>query len=105
MQSHVKLIKLVTGEELLAQVIELESSVEMVNALAVVMQPGPTDSKTGKTQMAFAFVPWGTMVDGEISIKMDKIIYIANPEEQVLNHYNNMFGLIQTPPKGLVIAR
>jgi hypothetical protein len=105
MESSVKLVKLVTGEEILCSVIESNDTYIINECVAVVLQPGAQDPMTGKSQMAFAFMPWGTMVKDNIRIDVDKVIYVEDPEEQVLEHYNKMFSKIQVPPKGLVIAR
>lgn len=107
--SNVKLIKLVTGEEILCTAILDKSGkgYTINECIAVVLQPGPQDPQTGKTQMAFAFIPWATMAKDDIYIDNSKIVYAVDPEEQVLEHYNKMFNrvAIQVPSKNLVIAR
>jgi len=106
MESSVKLIKLVTGEELLATVQTLKTGYSLTDAILVIPQQGPPDA-AGKTQIMFAFIPWGTLAKEEIEIPEDKIVYITEPEDQILAHYNKINGKtkIEVPPKNLVIAR
>jgi len=110
MDSSVKLLKLVSGEEILATVEQDFNgngpAYKITDAILVIPQQGPPDA-TGKTQIMFAFIPWGTLAKESIVIDENKIIYITDPEDQILNHYGKITGKvkIEVPPKNLVIAR
>jgi hypothetical protein len=93
----VKIFKLMTGEEIVAEITnESESSVSLKNCVALVLQP----SRDGK--LSFGFVPFGAMVDGDITIDKDKLLFIAEASDELKNNYNSMFGGIVTPPKTLI---
>jgi hypothetical protein len=96
---NVKIIKLITGEEILAEVVSSDdTSVTLENTIAVVLAP----SDDGKN-LGFRFIPWGTMVDGDITIGTDKIIYSEPVKDDLKNTYSSMFGGIVTPPKQLIV--
>jgi hypothetical protein len=93
----IKIFKLITGEEIVAEVVsETEDSVSLKNCVALVLQP----SRDGK--LSFGFVPFGAMVDGDITIKKDKLLFTAAASDDLKNNYNSMFGGIVTPPKTLI---
>jgi hypothetical protein len=93
----IKIFKLITGEEIVAEVVsETEDSVSLKNCVALVLQP----SRDGK--LSFGFVPFGAMVDGDITIGKDKLVFTADASDDLKNNYNSMFGGIVTPPKTLI---
>jgi hypothetical protein len=93
----VKIFKLMTGEEIVAEITnESDSSVSLKNCVALVLQP----SRDGK--LGFGFVPFGAMVDGDITISKDKLLFTAEASDDLKNNYNSMFGGIVTPPKTLI---
>jgi len=93
----IKIFKLITGEEIVAEVVsETEDSVSLKNCVASVLQP----SRDGR--LSFGFVPFGAMVDGDITIKKDKLLFTAAASDDLKNSYNSMFGGIVTPPKTLI---
>ncbi len=106
-ESQTRIIKLITGEEIITTVVTEEKGVRVSDSIMVVPQQGPADPQSGKTQVVFAFIPWGTLVKADIYIDFSKIIYIEEPEDQLLAHYGKVTGKIkiQVPPKNLVIAR
>ena len=99
----IKILKLVSGEEILctAKFDENNFVWELTDAVQIVMQQGPQDPQTGKVQLGFAFVPWGSMVDGPIHIENFKVIYGENAESELVQHYEKMFSKIITPPSGI----
>lgn len=107
MMSNVRVIKLMTGEELIANVEEMIDGINISDCIAVIPQSGPTDPKSGKAQIMFAFIPWGTLAKGKIYLDHSKIMYNAEPEDELVAHYNKLSGKakIEVPPKNLVIAR
>lgn len=107
MSEETRVLKLITGEEILATVVTDEKGYTLSDCILVVPQQGPADPQTGKTQIVFAFIPWGTLVKDTIFIDFNKVIYIEEPEAQLLAHYGKVTGKvkIQVPPKNLVIAR
>ena len=92
----VKLLRVVTGEELVAEVVsENAASVTIKNGLVCVPQ-----------QSSVGFIPWASVVDKqnpEITVSKQFIVYIADVDSTVKNKYSEMFGGITTPEKKLIL--
>lgn len=96
---NIKVYKLTTGEEVLAEVVsETEDLVKLKNPVLVVMQR----TQTGET--ALGFMPFMAYVaDKTVVVKTDKIILDSEVDEQLVNQYNSIFGSgIVVPPKTLI---
>ena len=93
----VKLIRLITGEEIIAEVLDWQNGVMTIqNALVVIPQQG---------QVGFA--PWATVIHPdmpEIGLDMKHVIYSVEVAEPVVNQYNEIFGSnIVLPEKQLIL--
>lgn len=93
----IKLVKLVTGEEVLARVEEGD------NPSDTVILKNPV--KLGLSQKGVAMVPLSPFMkdDAVFSISYRDVIYMIDPDEDVVNGYNQQFGGILTAPPGLKI--
>lgn len=96
--NEIKALKLVTGEELVAEVIaESEDFVEIKNPVAAVMQrrqEGP----------ALGFMPWMQAANGPTFVlDKNKIVTVAEVADEVRNGYNQIFGAgLVVPPQQLI---
>ena len=94
----VNLLRIVTGEEVIAELLsETEETITVQNGLVVL----PTNNGVG-------FAPWATVIskeDPEITISKTHIVYVAEVQEDVCKKYNEMFGskLITPNSKKLVL--
>ena len=94
----VKLLRIVTGEEVIAELLsETEDTITVQNGLVVL----PTNNGVG-------FAPWATVIskeDPEITVSKTHVVYIAEVQEDVCKKYNEMFGskLITPNSKKLVL--
>jgi|TARA_B100000085_G_scaffold207375_1_gene191134 hypothetical protein len=94
----VKLIRLITGEEIVAEVLDWQNGVMNIqNALVVIPQQG---------QVGFA--PWATVIDPDcpqIGLDMKHVIYCVEVAPPVADQYNQIFGgnIIQTPEEKKLI--
>ncbi|MAG48920.1 hypothetical protein CMO86_04420 [Candidatus Woesearchaeota archaeon] len=93
----VKLIRLVTGEEIVAEVLDWQNGVITIqNALVVIPQQG---------QVGFA--PWATVIDNdqpEIGLDMKHVIYSVAVAPSVIEQYAKIFGSnIVLPEKKLIV--
>ena len=94
----VKLFRITTGEEVVAELVsETEDTVIVRNGLVVL----PTNNGVG-------FAPWATVIDNdnpEIELSWKHIIYKVPVQEDVAKKYNEMFGskLITPDKKKLVL--
>lgn len=93
----VKLIRLITGEEIIAEVLDWKNGVLTIqNALVVIPQQG---------QVGFA--PWATVIHPdmpEIGLDMKHVIYSVAVADPVVKQYNEIFGSnIVLPDKQLIV--
>jgi hypothetical protein len=102
MAINVKIIKLITGEELLGEVTEsspIPTSVIIKNPIRIVVMPNKIDPKTPN----IGFAPWAEFTDDK-SFVLDKshILAIMNPIKEFVNQYNSMFGGLVLPTGNLI---
>jgi len=94
---NVKLIRMWSGEDVIADVIEeKEDSVVFCNPIVAV----PTQNG----QIGFA--PWSPLLKGkgeELEVTKKYIVYIADTQEQIEEQYNEMFSVIKAPTKKLIM--
>ena len=93
---NVKLIRVVTGEEIVAEVVsETDDTITVQNALVVL----PTNNGVG-------FAPWATVVskdEPEITVSRNHLVYVVEVQEDVASKYKEMFGNIITPAEKKLI--
>jgi hypothetical protein len=93
---NVKLIRVVTGEEIVAEVVsETNDTITVQNGLVVL----PTNSGVG-------FAPWATVIskeNPEITMSRNHVIYVAEVQDDVASKYKEMFGNIITPAEKKLI--
>ena len=93
---NVKLIRVVTGEEVVAEVVsETDDTITVQNALVVL----PTGQSVG-------FAPWATVIskdEPEITMSRDHIIYVVELQDSISKKYKEMFGNIITPEEKKLI--
>ena len=99
MAKNVKLLKLITGEEILAEVIKNYDTVTIKNVLRIVIMPGrdpsaPTVGLAGWAQFA---------KDDEITLDKSHIIAIMDPIDQFVEQYRQQFSGLVTPSSQLII--
>ena len=94
---HVKLIRMWSGEDVIADLIEeKEDSIVFCNPIVAV--------PTGQGQMGFA--PWSPLLKGkneELEVTKKYVVYIAEAQGQVVEQYEEMFSVIKAPSKKLVL--
>tara|TARA_R100001163_G_scaffold64886_2_gene60293 strand:- start:1543 stop:1836 length:294 start_codon:yes stop_codon:yes gene_type:complete len=94
----VKLFRIVTGEEIIAELVSRdENTITVKNGLVVI----PSAQNVG-------FAPWATVIskeNPEIIMDMRHVVYVAEVEENVGKKYNEMFGtkLITPESKKLIV--
>jgi hypothetical protein len=90
-------LKLVTGEELVAElVVDSDDYIFINNPLAAVLQRGQNGPQLG-------FMPWMPFAEGQIKIKLDKLVALVEVDNEIKNQYNTIFGTgIVTPSKQLI---
>ena len=95
---EVKLLRVITGEEIVAEIVdENASEVTLKNALVVI-----------PTQQSVGFAPWATVIDREnpeVTVSRTHIVYIANLDESIRNKYDEIYGskLVKPEKKSLIL--
>jgi hypothetical protein len=93
---NVKLIRVVTGEEVVAEVVsETDDTITIKNGLVVL----PTGQSVG-------FAPWATVIskdNPEITMSRNHVIYVVELQDDVASKYKEMFGNIITPAEKKLI--
>ena len=81
----VKLIRIVTGEEIIAELVSQDDdTITVKNGLVVL----PNAQGVG-------FAQWATVIskdEPEITLKKTFVVYVVAVQEDVANKYNEMFG-------------
>jgi len=94
---NVKLIRMWSGEDVVADLIEeKEDSIVFCNPIVAV--------PTGQGQMGFA--PWSPLLKGKnekLEVTKRYVVYIADTQDQIEEQYRDMFSVIQAPSKKLVL--
>ena len=93
---NVKLLRISTGEEVVAEIVEESSEFITVRNGLVVL---PNAQNVG-------FAPWATVVDRqepEITMSKQFLVYVATLDPTVKNKYCEMFGGVTVPDKKLIL--
>jgi len=92
--SDVKLVRLTTGEELLAKTEQIDNVSYILKKPAILIP-------AGKDQLAFGqWLPYADIEEG-IEISSQFVVFVTDPVDELLNQYNSMFGSgIVVPPRG-----
>ncbi len=97
---NVMIVKLITGEDLIAKVLPSSSEVVKVeNPVRIVVMPNKIDPKTPNVGLA----PWAEFSDEKV-FHLDKshVLCIMTPVKEFVNQYNSIFGGLVLPNSGLL---
>jgi len=94
---NIKLIRMWSGEDVVADLVDQkEDSIVIVNPIVAIPQ--------GQGQIGFA--PWSPLLKGkneEIELTRKYIVYIAETQPEIEEQYQQMFSVIQSPSKKLIV--
>lgn len=98
---NVKTLKLVTGEDIIADIEEKnENVVVLKNPVQVSMVPNRSGS-----QPTFGFIPFPlTSNDKQIEISLSNIMFICNAAEEFENQYDSLFGSGLIKPSSKIVV-
>jgi len=88
----IKIIQLATGEQLITGYDETTS--ELDNPLFINIQ----QMEKGPNIQLF---PYDLIAEGNITVNPDQIIWMADPDQKLLNQYQELFSKIITPPSNV----
>lgn len=90
--SEVKIVRLTSGEELIAKV-------EQVDDISYILKKPAILIPTGKDQLAFGqWLPYADIKDG-IEILSKYVVFVVDPMDKMVEQYNETFG------SGLVVPK
>lgn len=100
MAANIKILKLVNGDELLAEIVSAGDPMKIKNPVRIVVMPNKLDPKTPNV----GFAPWEEFTE-EREFTLDKrhVIAIITPIKEFVNQYNSMFGGLVLPTSNLLI--
>ena len=90
----IKLIRLMSGEELIANVIDKDIGIEISDVSLIV----PTEKGIGLMD----YMPYSKISDSITFIKNDFIAFITEPVEGLEKQYKQIHSKIITPSQGLI---
>lgn len=98
--SGVKLVRLLSGEELLTEVqYDDGNKIALKNPVLLIVLPPQQEG--GKPSISIA--PWAVLADqnvlrkGELEINRNVVVYITDPSPQLENEYRVAFGKLIVP--------
>lgn len=93
--ADVKIVRLTTGEELIAKVSDAGNSmIKLTDPLLIIpMQEG---------KLTFAtWLPYNS--DKFVDVKKDSVMFLINPVSEMSNQYNQATGSVVVPDKKIII--
>jgi len=98
---NVKLIRMWSGEDVIADLIDDKGD---VGEDVIVISNPIVAVPAGNGQLGFA--PWSPLLKGkneEIEVSKKYVVYIADTQDQIIEQYENMFSVIKSPSKKLIV--
>ncbi len=92
----VKLIRMWSGEDVIADIVE-ENTDSVVITDPIVAVPS-------QEQGRIAFAPWSPLLQKDkLEVTKKYIVYIGDPQAEIIEQFNQMFGKISKPTKKLIL--
>ena len=96
--SDVKVIRLATGEDVIAKVGENDQGVSLNKPFVIIpQQKGPGQPIQLMMSLYNAFGK-----GDNVTVSKDKIVFMTEPKDEILNSYEQNTSRILTPNKGLI---
>ena len=92
----VKLIRMWSGEDVIADITKEDTdSITITDPIVAV---------PSQQQGNIAFAPWSPLLQKDkIEITKKYVVYIGDPQEEIIEQYNSMFGKLSKPTKKLIL--
>ena len=85
----IKIVKLITGEELIADTEDDHDSITLKQPCAIQLMP----SRNDPTQTMMGLIPYASYTeDFKVTVSLDKVIWQEKPSKEIYNQYNSAFG-------------
>ena len=85
-----------SGEDVIADIIKEESdSITITDPIVAV---------PSQKQGQIAFAPWSPLLQKDkLEVTKKYVVYIGDPQEEIIEQFNKMFGKISKPTKKLIL--
>ena len=92
----VKLIRMWSGEDVIADITKEDTeSITVTDPIVAV---------PSQQQGQIAFAPWSPLLQKDkLEVTKKYIVYIGDPQEEIIEQYNSMFGKLSKPTKKLIL--
>ena len=92
----VKLIRMWSGEDVIADITKEDTdSITITDPIVAV---------PSQQQGQIAFAPWSPLLQKDkLEVTKKYVVYMANPQEEIIEQYNSMFGKLSKPTKKLIL--
>ena len=92
----VKLIRMWSGEDVIADITKEDTdSITFTDPIVAV---------PSQKQGQIAFAPWSPLLQKDkLEVTKKYVVYMANPQEEIIEQYNSMFGKLSKPTKKLIL--
>ena len=92
----VKLIRMWSGEDVIADITK-----ENTDSITIT---DPIVAVPSQQQGQIAFAPWSPLLQKDkLEVTKKYIVYIGDPQEEIIEQYNSMFGKLSKPTKKLIL--
>ena len=92
----VKLIRMWSGEDVIADI-----SKEDTDSITIT---DPIVAVPSQKQGQIAFAPWSPLLQKDkLEVTKKYLVYIGDPQPEIIEQYNSMFGKISKPTKKLIL--
>ena len=92
----VKLIRMWSGEDVIADIVE-DNTDSVVITDPIVAVPSQQEGR-------IAFAPWSPLLQKDkLEVTKKYIVYIGDPQAEIIEQFNQMFGKISKPTKKLIL--
>ena len=92
----VKLIRMWSGEDVIADIVKEDTETIVIT--------DPIVAVPSQKQGQIAFAPWSPLLQKDkLEVTKKYIVYIGDPQEEIIEQYNSMFGKLSKPTKKLIL--
>jgi hypothetical protein len=109
MTENVRIVKLISGEEIFGQVEEvvgLHAHALVITLPLQILMGQAQDKTTGEVKNINQVVPWAMNIEGEnVTIKKVHVMYDAPANKQLVEMYRKATSKIEVPPQGIQLPR
>ena len=92
----VKLIRMWSGEDVIADITKEDTdSITITDPIVAV---------PSQQQGQIAFAPWSPLLQKDkLEVTKKYLVYIGDPQPEIIEQYNSMFGKLSKPTKKLIL--